>query len=524
MKTAYSYIRFSSKVQELGDSLRRQFEATDAYCKQHNLKLSDKSYRDLGISGFKEKDRASLADMLSAIEKGSITSGSYIIIEAMDRLSRQGIDITLDILKNILRNDITIVLLSDNLTLTKASLNDLTSMIKIAVAADFAHKESVRKSERVKEAKDKIREKSLRGEVVNRRLPFWLSRDGDKYILNDKKSAVEMIIELRKCGTGFNKIAQKLNDSGYKARTKELWHDRSVAEIVKSKALYGAYQQKKPVKGKYVNSDLILDYYPAMLTFKEFQSIQSQIVSRAAGTTRHNHLAGIARCACCSSSLLKKTSYRSTKSNMHVYHNWLCRNARVKACKNKGTAKDLDKIIIKAVQHLKIDEIQDNKIDKLSQEIEAKTTKLNELTKYVNSSDEINVTILGMITSIEKELSSLKTELESKPQANQADLDLIEKYIDDPVNFNIQLKMLVSEIKVTFKSRDLFHVRIVQHNGNLINITAFRKTQRSEFQLFIGDTEKVKGLLETDIYDEYDQETINDKIIEELKNELFDSL
>jgi len=516
MKTAYSYIRFSSKAQELGDSLRRQVEATAEYCKQHNLKLSDKSYRDLGISAFKERDRASLADMLSAVDNGKISSDSYIIIEAMDRLSRQGIDITLDILKAILRKDINIVILSDNLTLTKASLNDLTSIIKIAVAADLAHKESMRKSERVQEAKDKIRAKALKGEVINKRLPFWLTRDGDKYVLNGKKVVVETIIEHRKQGIGFSKIAQKLNDLGYKASTQDLWQDRSVAETIKSKALYGAYQQKKLSNGKYVDSDLVLDYYPALLTFKAFQSIQSKFVARPAGTTRHNHLAGLACCACCGSSLLKKTSNRETKTTKHVYQNWLCRNARVNACKNKGTAKDLDKIIIKAVKHLKVDKIPDNLIDKLQQEIEAKATKLAELTDYVNNSDDINVTILGMITSIEKEIASLKTELETKPQADQADLDQLKEYVNDPVNFNIQLKLLVRKIEVTFKSRDLFHVRLVQHNGHLINITAFRKTQRSEFKHFIGDTEKVTGLFESNSYEEFDPNAINDKIFEEL--------
>jgi DNA invertase Pin-like site-specific DNA recombinase len=516
MKTAYSYIRFSSKAQELGDSLRRQFKAAADYCKQHNLKLSDKSYRDLGISAFKEKDRASLADLLSAIKKNKIKAGDYIIIEAVDRLSRQGYRHTRNLLEEIVDAGVSVVSLSNNLTLNKDNIDKLDNVIMLAVAADLAHKESLQKSERVQEAKDEIRANALKGEVIKKRLPFWLSRDGDKYVLNDRKIVVETIIEHRKQGIGFSKIAQKLNALGYKASTQDLWQDRSVAEIIKSKALYGAYQQKKLSNGKYVDSDLVLDYYPALINFKSFQSIQSKFVARAGGTTLHNHIAGLARCSCCGSSLLKKTSTRSTKTNKHIYYNWLCRKARVNACENKGTAKDLDKIIIKAVKHLKVDKIPDNKIDKLQQEIEVKTTKLNQLTDHVNNSDDINVTILGMITNIEKELTSLKTELESKPQADQADLDLLNEYINDPVNFNIQLKLLVNTIEVTFKSRDLFHVRIVQHNGHLINITALRKTQRSEFKYFIGDTEKVQGLLESEVYDEFDESAINDEILEEL--------
>lgn len=78
--------------------------------------------------------------MLDTIENGQITAGPTIIIEALDRLSRRGIDATLETVKDILRKDVQVVSLSDGLLLTKNSLNDLQSIIRIAVAADLAHK------------------------------------------------------------------------------------------------------------------------------------------------------------------------------------------------------------------------------------------------------------------------------------------------------------------------------------------------------------------------------------------------
>jgi DNA invertase Pin-like site-specific DNA recombinase len=48
---AYSYVRFSSPAQALGDSLRRQVEKGRAYCAKHGLTL-DESLRDEGLSGY----------------------------------------------------------------------------------------------------------------------------------------------------------------------------------------------------------------------------------------------------------------------------------------------------------------------------------------------------------------------------------------------------------------------------------------------------------------------------------------
>lgn len=45
--TAYSYIRFSSPQQAEGDSLRRQAERAEAYCRR-GWTLSGATYRDLG--------------------------------------------------------------------------------------------------------------------------------------------------------------------------------------------------------------------------------------------------------------------------------------------------------------------------------------------------------------------------------------------------------------------------------------------------------------------------------------------
>ena len=212
---AYSYIRFSSKKQEQGDSVRRLAEHAEQYAQANILILSDKNYQDLGDSAFKEGNRHSLGDMLEAIEKGQIEQGSTIIIESLDRLRRRGIDVTQQIIKSILQNNVFIASLVDGLLLNRESVNDLVSVIRIALAADLAHKESEKKSQRLRETKGQQRQRALNGEVIHKVLPFWLQRKGDKYVFSEKLDTVKRIIELRQKGLGTNKIAKTLNDEGH---------------------------------------------------------------------------------------------------------------------------------------------------------------------------------------------------------------------------------------------------------------------------------------------------------------------
>lgn len=243
---AYSYIRFSSKKQEQGDSVRRQTELAEQYAHANNLILSDKNFQDLGISAFKEGSRPSLGDMLEAIEKGQIEQGSTIIIESLDRLSRRGIDVTQQIIKSILQHNVFIASLVDGLLLNRESVNDLVSVIRIALAADLAYKESEKKSQRLRETKGQQRQRALNGEVINKILPFWLERKQDKIVFSDRLDTVKRIIELRRKGLGTNKIARTLNDEGHKPLRSAGWNHTTVGKTINSVALYGAYQTESP--------------------------------------------------------------------------------------------------------------------------------------------------------------------------------------------------------------------------------------------------------------------------------------
>ena len=94
-KAAYSYIRFSHPAQALGRSQARQIEACEEYCSRNGLTLAlgdDYRFLDAGVSGWKGDhigDKGQLARFISLVEDGTISAGSVLIVESLDRLSRE---------------------------------------------------------------------------------------------------------------------------------------------------------------------------------------------------------------------------------------------------------------------------------------------------------------------------------------------------------------------------------------------------------------------------------------------------
>jgi DNA invertase Pin-like site-specific DNA recombinase len=102
---AYSYLRFCSQQQRKGDSLRRQIEARDRFIGERGLRLETSlQLQDLGVSAFRGKNRTTgaLAGLLQAVEQGKVAKGSYLLVENLDRLTREQISDALELFLGIL--------------------------------------------------------------------------------------------------------------------------------------------------------------------------------------------------------------------------------------------------------------------------------------------------------------------------------------------------------------------------------------------------------------------------------------
>ncbi|MCH1920132.1 recombinase family protein [Shewanella sp. A3A] len=488
----HSYIRFSSKPQEQGDSIRRQIEATTKWAKLKGLEISELRFQDLGVSGYKNVKREGMEALLSAITSGNIKSGDWIALERLDRFGRQGITETQTQLQKILAQDVNIVCISEGLELDKKSLNDLTKVIQVCIYADIAHKQSIEKSQRVSSAKQAQRAKAKEGKVIKKRLPLWLTRKEDHYVFNEHLETVKRIVELRQLGRGWHGIAKDLNEAGYKPRMTTHWKDNSVVAIVRNPALYGAYQTGKTINGKYVNDPIVIpDYYPAVISYKDWLEIQQEVVNRAGGRTLNNPISGIAKCSC-GGGMVLKPSKRTTKTRTIHYRHWVCRNAVDGACKSTHSIRDLDLLIRKATEKLKVKSPAKimKESDKAKLQIEDMTKRLEEI-KYLmtDSSSPFSVSDLSLMAKVAQKNIDIAMSKVIKNEVVNDDFQEL-KSITDPVQYNIKLKFIVESIVIRRLLSKGGHIRIKQRNGHLINMLVEKKSQRGEYHIkYISSTE-----------------------------------
>src|ERR1700712_4391472 len=111
---AISYSRFSSARQHGGSSIERQLKLTREYCENHNLIL-DESLTDEGLSAFTgdHTARGSLGRFMQAVDQGRVERGTYLVIEALDRLSRAAVRPALTQFLRIIDAGVKIVTLYD---------------------------------------------------------------------------------------------------------------------------------------------------------------------------------------------------------------------------------------------------------------------------------------------------------------------------------------------------------------------------------------------------------------------------
>lgn len=290
MPKAFSYIRFSTPEQRLGDSLRRQLQNAEKWCKKEGLEL-DSSLRDEGVSGFRRRNatEGALGLFLAAIRAGEVDSGSVLIIESLDRLSRAEPLDAFDQLREIVKAGVEVVTLHDGQRYTRQTLRDIGPLMMALVHMSKAHLESYDKSKRISETWAEKRVKAQEGRPMTRQVPGWIKvvgvrSAGSRYdwsaarfeVIEERAAIVREMFEKRASGQGRRRITSWLNDSGIepwgrgKRRAKGGWQDSYIHKILTSRAVLGEYRPHVNKEGKYsarvAIGEPIQNYYPAIVS------------------------------------------------------------------------------------------------------------------------------------------------------------------------------------------------------------------------------------------------------------------
>jgi DNA invertase Pin-like site-specific DNA recombinase len=195
---AYSYIRMSTKEQLQGDSLRRQYEKAEFYARENTLELVE-NYDDIGVSAFRgANELGRLGDFLAAVKSNLVTPGSHLIVESMDRLTRQTPIAAISTFNEIIMRGIVVVTLDDGMRYSAEDFAANQYKLFIAVGAMMrAHDESLRKSGLLSDTwAQKRKQLAEEGKVLTSVVPAWLRVNKSENLIEQVPERVAIIKEI----------------------------------------------------------------------------------------------------------------------------------------------------------------------------------------------------------------------------------------------------------------------------------------------------------------------------------------
>ena len=158
MPIAYSYKRFSSDAQEGNDSIRRQTAAANKYIDDHpELELvldTTLSLTDAGVSAYKGKNlkQGALGVFMDAVRDDLIKPGSWLLLESLDRFTRQSVNIAANELLSLINRGIVVVTLHNQTVYREEDFSGtegLVNLLGALIAMQGHHAEQVTKGKRV---------------------------------------------------------------------------------------------------------------------------------------------------------------------------------------------------------------------------------------------------------------------------------------------------------------------------------------------------------------------------------------
>jgi DNA invertase Pin-like site-specific DNA recombinase len=281
MPVAFSIVRFSHPRQKLGDTARRQVEGSRAWCQANGYTL-DESLRARDVSAFRGKQTkvGALALALGAIQEGVIRPGSAIILESLDRLSRQNLDAAIELARDILKTGVDIVTTNPPRKYTRASLDSNYERMEMGMIFERAHEESSIKSYRIAEKWATRRETArVTGKGWGKLCPWWLKKvDAGYEVIEERAAVIRQIFEWKAAGYGAATVTKMVN--GLKdiplPQNGSIWSSATINNYLRTRTVLGEYQPHKIIEGKRVpEGDPVVAFYPAVIDLDLFHRTQA---------------------------------------------------------------------------------------------------------------------------------------------------------------------------------------------------------------------------------------------------------
>lgn len=300
--TAYSYLRFSSPEQERGDSLRRQREMRDGWLKRHPKVTLDTSLtlEDRGVSALRGKhrsDRHALGQFVQMVHTGRVAKGSFLLVENLDRLSREEVGEAVEFFLSIVNRGIRVVQLMPHEQVFAKPV-DLTRLILAVVELARAGSESAAKATRLTEKWAERKRLAAEGKgIVTARCPAWLTvTDGKFEFKPGARDTIRRIFAASRAGHGSRVIARDLMADRVPHFCGGCWNHTYVREMLASRSPVGEMQPYRKVDGKRVkDGPPVPGYFPQAVTDAEWHATQRALTTRRNEADEHKRGKGAGR-------------------------------------------------------------------------------------------------------------------------------------------------------------------------------------------------------------------------------------
>ncbi|WP_005613693.1 recombinase family protein [Tritonibacter mobilis] len=319
---AYSYLRISSDRQKQGGGIKRQMEASAKWAEDNGYELAE-TIADEGLSAFTgtHAKRGGFARFLAAVDSGAVARGSILIVESLDRLSREKVMDAFDQFRDIVKRGIHIVTLVDGQVYSEDSMNQNIGQLFMSLGVMLrSHDESATKSQRGKAAWQQKRAAAAESaKILTKNAPAWLELNEDRsgfLVKQPHGQTIQKIFDLSINGMGAYSITRFLNENIEKYPTMangSSWNDAYVIRILKNPAVLGKLTLTEKIDGKRVPTGEVVDgYYPTIISTEDFSLVQAELRERKTGAAGRkgehfaNLFSGIAECGNCGGGMLHR--------------------------------------------------------------------------------------------------------------------------------------------------------------------------------------------------------------------------
>ncbi|MFN3668138.1 MAG: recombinase family protein [Brevundimonas sp.] len=371
---AVIYIRYSTPIQEKGASRDRQLELCQQFCEQRGWPV-DEVIEDLGRSAWTGAHLAigGLGRFADQVRDGSIGPDVVLVVEKLDRLSRQETRTTLRWMEDLCAAGLTIATVDGGKIYDDAGLRaDLMNVFEILMRAKLAYDESQQKSERITDRFGRNIERArMTGQIITAKAPGWLVAKADRSgfdVIDDRAQMVRDVYQMAADGKGARWIAKELNEKGIpawghwrKEGSTPTWEIGSVKMILSQPSVEGDYMPgHSNTSAKRTKFDQrVVGYYPRIVDADLVARARAQVEARRTGPrTGGGHTRGVANlfasvvvCEACGNRMHLRSSGR--------IRYWQCNYAaRSRGCTQKEMFRyePFERAALDEILHLALDD------------------------------------------------------------------------------------------------------------------------------------------------------------------------